>query len=239
MPKLVAVVQARMDSKRLPEKVMLPLAGYPVIWHIFSRLKKLSVFSDFVLATSEDKTNNNLVSYSKDVLKVKVFRALSENDICSRLYGAAKLANADSILKINADCPIVDLNVLSLLIDAYKNDSQLDYISNKFKWTFPKGMSVEIISMSALTYCHKHVSNKRDRELIADWIKNDKYSIFKKTSIVSSQDYGKYNWMLDTPEDYTYLKHVFDKLYGIGNDCFGIKEVLNLESNPILKTIDI
>ena len=159
MKNLVGLIQARMGSKRLPGKVMKPLADKPLVGHIYQRLVACSQIKTVVLATTQDPLNNSLVDYCID-LGMKVYRDPNEDDIASRLYNSAKFVNADAVLKVNADCPLIDPQILQQLILGYYSDDSLDYISNKIKWTLPEGYSAEIISYNALKWCASNLKNK-------------------------------------------------------------------------------
>src|SRR5690348_15131149 len=129
MTRIFGLVQARMGSTRLPGKVLKPLAGKPLIGHIFDRLKALDL-QGIVLSTTQRADDNELAEYALSQ-GVKVYRGPHPDDLAERLYGAAASVNADAVLKVNSDCPLIDPAVLAELLDVFRADSKLDYCSNK------------------------------------------------------------------------------------------------------------
>ena len=115
MKKIIAVIQARLNSVRLPEKVMLPILGKPMVFYIIERLKSLKDIDQIVLATSGREINAKLIKYAKEN-GLGVFSHSNADDICSRLYKTCEYFNSNAILKINADCPIPELNILKRML---------------------------------------------------------------------------------------------------------------------------
>lgn len=220
----MGLVQARMGSTRLPGKVMKPLAGKPLVWHIIERLLRVHHLDKIVLATTVDVRNDGMVDFVKSN-GIPVYREIEENDICRRLINAAREHDADAIVKINGDCPIVDIEMLNDMVDRYRKLGFPDYLSNKVNWTFPKGLSTEIISTTALDFCDKNLTDETDRELVCDWIKGHPTD-FSVHSFENDKDLSHFDWMVDTPEDYELMRQIFDSIYD-DNQLFGMIEVLN------------
>ncbi len=156
-------------------------------------------------------------------LDVQVWREAVEDDIAARLCHAAQSVNAEAILKVNADSPLVDPAVLKHLLDVFHREGP-DYASNKIVWSYPKGLSAEVITSEALRWCHEHLAHPHEREYVADWIKSHGER-FKVISIESGRQLGHHEWMVDTPEDYAMMVDLFDALYRPG-ECFGMEAVL-------------
>lgn len=220
--RIVGLVQARMGSRRLPAKVMMPLAGRPLVGHIFDRLRATSGVDGLVLATTADPRNDLLVAFAEEE-DVAVYRAKGEDDIAERLHGAAVTSNADAVLKVNGDCPLVDPSVLALLVSRFRQGNA-DYVSNKIRWTWPEGMSAEVISASALSWCNAQLQTERDREFVANLIRDDRER-FRVASIEGPEDLTRYKWSVDTPEDFDQVSALFDALYA-SVPLFGVKEIL-------------
>jgi len=223
MDKIVGLVQARMGSTRLPGKVMMPLAGKPLVGHIFDRLNAVRGLMGVVLATTFDPRNEKLVEYARQC-GVWVYRAVDEDDIAERLYGAAKMISADAILKVNADCPLVDPTILGALVGTYHSKDDVDYVSNKIEWSYPEGLSAEVISKRALAWCDAHLLGDEDRELVANWIR-DHTDQFAQISVTGEQNLSQYGWAVDTPEDFVFVEGVFDSLY-TEDPLFGMNQIL-------------
>lgn len=224
MTRIVGLVQARMGSSRLPGKVMKPLAATPLIGHIFERLRATAGIDDVVLATTADPRNDPMVEYAQGQ-NVAIWRQDGEDDIVGRLAGAARHTNADAILKVNADCPMVDPGILSRLTAAFLADPSLDYVSNKVVWTWPEGMSAEIIATQALQWCDANLTGDEDRELVANWVR-DHTDRFRRLSIEADRDYYTDHPKLsvDTPEDFAEATAIFDALYRPGH-IFGFDAI--------------
>lgn len=202
-----------MGSSRLPGKVLKPLANIPLIEHIYTRIMDCVPIDSVVLATTENSNNNKLVDHCKN-LGMQVYRDPNENDIASRLFLSARSAGADAILKVNADCPLVDPVILNRIITAFIQNDNIDYVSNKVIWSFPEGYSAEIISYEALKWCHENLKDELDRELVANFIKNDKKR-FTQISIENDQnEHAPFpHFCVDTPKDYELMAKIFDDLY--------------------------
>lgn len=222
--RIVGLVQARMGSQRLPEKVMRPICGMPLIGHIFDRLQAVSRLDGIVLATTADPRNDLLVDYARR-RGISVHREKAEDDIAARLHGAAALVSADAILKVNGDCPMIDPAILRRMLEAWNENPEIDYISNKIIWTWPEGMSAEVIGMPALQWCNDHLETAQDRELVANWIR-DHTDRFARISIESGLDghAGFPTLAVDTPEDLAEAERIFAALYG-ANPLFGFSEI--------------
>jgi spore coat polysaccharide biosynthesis protein SpsF (cytidylyltransferase family) len=219
-----------MGSRRLPGKVMLPLAGVPIIEHLLDRMKRVSGLSGVIVATTADPRNNELVAHARH-LGALVWREPSEDDLAARLYNAAHAFNADAILKVNADSPLIDPEVLQTLLDTYRSRN-VDYATNKIIWSYPKGLSAEVIAVDALAWCNDNLVEASDREYVSDWIKthNNKFSV---ASIESGRNLGHFSWMVDTQEEYLLMEKVFKALYTPGK-CFGMEDVLTYLNGEIL-----
>lgn len=224
MTLIVGLVQARMGSTRLPQKVMKPLAGFPLIRHIFDRLRVTSGIGSLVLATTEDPLNDSLVEYVRS-LDIRICRYDEENDLAGRLASAARLTKADAILKVNADCPMVDPAIMSRVTSEFLTHPKVDYVSNKINWTWPEGMSVELITRRALEWCDTKLRKNLDRELVANWIRNHS-DRFPQISITADADYytDQPALSVDTEEDYMCVRDIFDALYS-KNPLFGFDDI--------------
>ncbi len=223
MQRIIGLVQARMRSSRLPGKAMLDLAGRPMIWHIFDRLRRVPELDDVVLATTTDRSNDAMVSFAAEH-GVTVYRQAEEDDIAARLAGAVEATTADAILKVNGDCPLLDPEVARQIVRRFMDTPNTDYASNKSAWTYPKGLSVEVISRHAVLWCHENLTGPRDREFVADWIREhgDRFEI---ASVENGRDLSHHDWFVDTADDYAFVKDIFDELYRDG-PCFGMEDVL-------------
>jgi len=224
MTRIVGLTQARMGSTRLPGKMMELISGKPMIGHIFERITKVPSLDEQVLATTIDPRNDEMVAYAES-LGITVYRETEEDDIAARLCGAAKMMEADAILKINGDCPMIDTGVLEQLIQLFLNKTETDYASNKITWSYPEGLSAEVISTKALCWCDKNLKTDHDRELVANWIR-DHVERFKVLSLQHKSDLSHHRWCVDTAEDLDFVRSVFNALYE-KHPNFGLNEILD------------
>ena len=228
--KILAVVQARMGSKRLPGKVMLNIENKPMIGHIYDRLKKVKYLYDIVLATTKDKKNDILVSYSLNK-SIKVYRHQEEDDLIGRLYEVVKLFKAEAVLKVNADCPLIDPKIINEGVLKYlKSKKVIDILTNKTSSSFPLGYSYELINTKTINWCQFHLKSKIDRELAVSWIIKNKNIFPNQVEHKNKLGYGEYNLCVDTASDFEKVKNIYKRLYS-NNNYFGLTEVMQLLKN--------
>lgn len=220
--KIAGLVQARMGSTRLPGKVLMPLAGRPLVGHIFDRLRATKGVDGVVLATTVDPRNDPLVAFAERE-GVPAYRARGEDDIAERLAGSVRLVNADAILKVNGDCPLIDPKVLELLVERFMQ-GDVDYVSNKIRWTWPEGLSAEVIGRAALERCDRDLATAEDREFVANLIR-DRRETFRVASVEGPMDLTRYKWSVDTKADFDEVAKLFDSLYP-KNPLFGVDSIL-------------
>ncbi len=144
---IVAVVQARMSSTRLPGKVLAEVAGHPMLWHVVHRLRRARLVNRIVVATSENPADDAIQQFCKQE-SIDCFRG-SESDVLDRYYQAAQAFSADVVVRITADCPLIDSNIVDRVIQHFLDDD-LDYVSNALRYTYPDGLDVEVFSFAAL-----------------------------------------------------------------------------------------
>ena len=182
--KIVAIVQARLGSTRLPNKVLAPIGDIPLIEFLLSRLSKSERVSQIVLATSTSQVNDQLVSVVEG-LGYQVVRG-SENDVLQRYVDAAQASNADVVIRITGDCPFVD----SLLIDEMVADfllSDIDYLSNTDPPTFPDGFDIEIFRTAALVQSSRIATSSFEREHVTPCLRTSPIFTHKnKTAAIDS-----------------------------------------------------
>lgn len=229
MRKIAAIIQARMGSTRLPGKVMLNILGKPVMWHVLNRVSKTKFVNELIIATTFNLEDNPIVNFCK-ANGILFFRG-SENDVLDRYYQCAKEYNIKDIVRITADCPLHDPNIIDMVINEYlKGD--YDYVSNTIEYTFPDGLDVEVFSFDALADAWKNAKLPSEREHVTPYIKmNNK---FKKRNIFSNETYPAYRCSLDHIEDYEFIKKIYE---GIGEEMFYLDDMMNyIRKNPeILK----
>ena len=174
--KIVAIIQARMGSTRLPGKVMMEINHTPIIGLLINRLSNSKYIDQIVLATSDNENNTPLVKYVEN-LGYKVFSG-DENDVLGRYFHVAELSKASVVVRITGDCPLIDSSLVDEVIGRFIN-SNADYASNREPPTYPDGLDVEVVSIKALEEAHKRAKEDFQREHVTPYIINsDTYKKF-------------------------------------------------------------
>ena len=166
--KVIAIIQARMGSTRLPGKVMKLVNGVPLIELLLHRLSKSKEIDEVVLAAPKGSLNNPLTSHVKS-LGYKVYQG-SENDVLDRYYQVALQQKATIVVRITGDCPLIDPKVVDTVVKAFKLNN-VDYVCNIEPPTYPDGLDVEVFSFSALKTAWKEAETFGDREHVTQYIR--------------------------------------------------------------------
>lgn len=224
MTKIIGVLQARMGSSRVPGKAMVEFAGRPLIWHMIDRLRRVNGVGPIVLATTADPANEPLIQFCRAEGLV-AFQYPEEDDLAGRISDAIKDLPGDIVLKVGGDCPLIDPAVLQKMVDAALADPAADFVSNRVQWSYPLGLSADVVSRRAVEWCDANLSAPEDRELFALYIR-DHPDRFKVVPVVHDTDLTHHNWCVDTREDYDFVAKIFAALYKPGA-CFGLAEVLD------------
>lgn len=230
--KIVAIVQARMTSSRLPGKVMMKLGEKITIDHVVSRLKQSKNINQLIVATSSNKEDDLLELWCKEN-EVLCFRG-SENDVLDRYYMAASKYNADIIVRITADCPLIDPEIVDKVIDAFFKD---EYDGFGLSGGFPDGLDCQVFTYLAIEKAWKEATLPSDREHVGSYIENTNPSAFKLGSIELLNGLESHRWTLDEKKDYIFLNSLLKQMHNIKN--FRTQDVLNyLYKNPDLSHIN-
>jgi glutamate-1-semialdehyde 2,1-aminomutase len=219
---VLAIIQARMGSTRLPGKVLKKIKNKNLLDILLSRLSLSKEIDKIVIATSENKINDPLQDF---VLKkgFEVFRG-DEEDVLSRYYQTAKIYNPQIIVRITGDCPLIDYQIVDEIIKVYKNGNY-DYVSNTIKPTFPDGLDVEVFSIRALELANKEAKTSYEREHVTPFIKNNNF--LKSVNYKNKKDYSSERWTVDNPEDLVVLKNIIN--YFWPNIFFSWTQILKLK----------
>lgn len=212
--KVVAIIQARMLSSRLPGKVLLRAAGKSFIRHMIERVTRAKMINELWLATSDDASNNPLVEEVSD-LDINVFRG-SEQDVLSRFHYIAQKSKADWIVRLTGDCPAHDPVVIDDVISfAIASHGMFEYVSNALQPTYPDGLDVEVFTVNALEVAVREAVEASDKEHVTPLI--HRYHHGGRGSKVghyrAKADFSHIRLTLDEKEDYQVLKQVFEDLY--------------------------
>ena len=226
--KIVAIVQARMGSTRLPNKVMKEICGKPMIELLLQRLSKANRIDEIVVATSTNENNIPLIRFVSS-LGYRVV-AGSENDVLERYVKALDESTADVVVRITGDCPLVDPGLVDEVIEGYI-DSGSQYFSNIDPATYPDGLDIEVFHASALRKAYAMTEEPFDREHVTPFLRNS--GLFTKSAITNNHDHSSLRWTVDEPSDFSVVSAVFEHFSP--NIHFNWREVLSLhEENPEL-----
>lgn len=231
---IIVIIQARLGSTRLPNKVLKDLCGKPVLWHVVERLKQCKHLTGIVVATTTLPEDDAIQKFCVEN-DVNYYRGSSEN-VLSRYYEAAKQFKAEIIIRITSDCPVIDPVLIDEMIHDYKL-SNVDYMSNSLMRTYPRGLDVEIFSFPVLEKTFKKASMQYELEHVTPYIYKHP-ELFTLKNYANDADYSFHRWTLDTDEDYILLKEIYDNLYVEGK-LFLWKDILKLfELKPGLLDIN-
>ena len=206
--KIVAIIQARMGSSRLPGKVMLPIGTKSMLTRVVRRVQRSQTLDEIVVATSTEPDDDR-VQEECSVLNVPCFRG-SEKDVLDRYYQAAKKFEANVIVRITADCPLIDAEVIDRVVIKFMS-AKADYASNCFTRTFPRGMDTEVMTFDALEKAWKEAKLSFQRSHVTPYIHRNK-DIFKLESVTDATDASAYRWTVDTQEDLALIRTIFQRL---------------------------
>jgi len=220
--KIVALIQARMGSTRLPNKVMKPVGGVPMIELLLSRLSASKEIDQIVVATSTDNRNKPLVEHVR-YLGYSCEQG-SENDVLDRYVKSAGTHYADVVVRITGDCPLVDPELVDECIQGFKKEG-VDYYSNTNPPTYPDGLDIEVFSYKALVQSAQEAHTPFQREHVTPYFRES--SLFSIASMQYGEDLSALRWTVDDPEDFLVIERVFQHFYP--HRDFTWKEVLDLQ----------
>ncbi|MEI8349165.1 MAG: aldo/keto reductase [Candidatus Omnitrophota bacterium] len=222
--KVIAIIQARTSSTRLAAKVLLNLEGKTVLEHVIERVEQAKLVDEVIVATTFDKNDLKLV----DVCSQRGTRVFcgSRDDVLDRYYQAARLTNPTHVVRITADCPIIDPKVIDETI-AVHLAKKVDYTGNRTEsMGFPDGQDVEVFKFEALEKAWRGARLSSEREHVTPYIKNHP-ELFKFGYHNCFTNLYHKRWTLDREDDFLFIKLLYKKLYR-KNNFFGMKEILSL-----------
>lgn len=227
---VVVVIQARMGSTRLPGKVLLEINGISILEHIIRRVEQCKTINKIIVATSENE-KDDIIKSKCSQLNVTCIRG-SENNVLKRYIKALNKTDADAIIRLTADCPLIDYRIIDNMVKVFiDNYDKCDYMSNFDinENTFPRGMDVEIISRKALIKTYKEASKEYELEHVTPYIYTnpDKFNLLGY-SYKSNE--SRYRLTLDTKDDFVLINEIYTRLSN-KNKYFSLEDIIELIEN--------
>lgn len=228
---VVAIVQARMGSSRLPGKVMKKVLGRPLLWYLIDRLRKSKLIDKIVIATTSKTADRPILKLAQK-MGVDSFTG-SEDDVLDRYYQAAIKYDKDTIVRITADCPLIDPELVDKIIEHYlKNREHLDYAQSGL--SFPDGIvETAVFSFAALERTWKEAKLSSEREHVTSYIWTNPH-LFRIATIENSENLSNIRLTVDNEEDFQLVSKLLQALYQEG-EIFHLQDMMNyLRRNPEL-----
>lgn len=199
-------IQARLNSRRLPNKVLKKVNGNPILFYVLERLKKTKLKNKIYVLTSLEQCDSRIVNYCKKK-KINFFRG-NLNDVFSRYVEFTKIKKLDAVIRISADSPLIDFNLVNSMYELFLQNSEYDVITNIFPRTFPVGQSVEILRSSTLEFMNQKILDLDDKEHVTSYIyKNPK--LFKILNYKNTKNENSLRLSIDNEQDFkTFINFV-------------------------------
>lgn len=251
-PRTVAIIQGRMAASRLPGKVLIDIADKPMLEHVLVRAKRAHTVDQFVVATTNDPSDDPVENYCQ-AHSISVFRG-DMYDVLDRYYQAACSFNAQIVVRITADCPVIDPDLIDQTVRLLQEDESLDFTCNRLPppWlrTFPIGLDVEACTFTALECAWRDAKEKHQREHVMPYLyegltfageilpvaRGRSAHGFSIAQLNHAPDHGALRWTVDTPEDLALMRAIFTFF---GRDDFSWLDVLALQrSRPEMFTVN-
>lgn len=236
MRNVLLIVQARINSTRLPGKVMMDISGKPMLLHIINRIKPCKTINKIIIATTKRDEDQAIIELAKNS-NIETFSG-DENDVLDRYYQAAKAFKGNVIVRVCGDCPLIDYELIDRFVLFYlNNSSKFDYVGMGENSHYPYGLDVEVFSFKALEKAWKEAKLSSEREHVTPYIwKNT--NLFRCTFLKSDEDLSNFLWAVDRQEDLNFIRKIYDNLYDT-NKIFLTNDVLKLlKENPNLLEIN-
>tara|TARA_Y100001935_G_scaffold252498_1_gene256544 strand:+ start:246 stop:1010 length:765 start_codon:yes stop_codon:yes gene_type:complete len=212
--RIVAITQARLGSKRFPKKIIKKIQDKTLLNIHIDRIKNSKLINEIIIATTTNENDKKLIHFAKE--NNVSFYAGSENDVLDRFYNAAKKFNADVIIRLTSDCPLIDSNLIDSMILEFQSIDDIDYLSNVFIESYPDGQDIEVFTFEALKKAWVKSTLKSDREHVTPFIrKNSDYfgnKMFKAKNISSNINYSNVRMTVDEEVDFEVIKILINKL---------------------------
>lgn len=230
--KIIIVTQARVGSSRFPEKVLQPLGKGTLLSTHLNRLKQSKIASKIIVATTFEEKSSEIIRIAKE-LDIEVYQG-STNDVLDRFYNAVKDMNADYIVRVTSDCPLIDAQLIDKVI-LFAIQNNLDYAANVFNVPYPDGQDIEVFKFSILEKAWHEATLSSDREHVTPYIwKNSTIkggNLFKSGNYDAPANYNHIRMTVDEPEDLNTIKILLENL--------GDEETWNVYTDFLINNLNL
>jgi spore coat polysaccharide biosynthesis protein SpsF len=214
-----------MGSTRLPGKILKKVLNKSLLEYQIERVRRAKSIDQIVIATTTKEADDQIVEEANR-LSLSFYRGQEEN-VLDRYYHTAKEYEADIVVRLTSDCPVIDPFIIDKVIDVLlKNRSNYDYVSNTLERTYPRGMDTEVFTYQSLREAYKNADNQIYKEHVTTYIYNHPQH-FRLGRVINHEDNSHYRWTVDTPEDFELIKKIIEELYP-QNPHFSIDDILDL-----------
>jgi spore coat polysaccharide biosynthesis protein SpsF len=236
-PRVLAVVQARVGSTRLPGKALMSIAGRPMLAHVVERIAAAPAVERVVVATTVDSGDDALEQFCRSA-GLACLRGSTE-DVLDRFHAALAADPAEVVVRVTGDCPLLDPDVSGLVIAQYlSNASRVDYASNVMPATYPDGLDTEVFSRDALERAWREARLPSEREHVTTYIRKPE-SGFRVLNVAHQTNLSDHRFTVDTARDLSFVREVYAALATAGKRIFGLDEVLGLlRTRPELRALN-
>ena len=231
--KVVAIIQARMGSTRLSGKVLLSIGGKSMLARVIARVGRAHMIDEVVVATSTQPQDDQIVQECQ-MLNVSCFRG-SEDDVLDRFYQCAAKHDADVVVRITADCPMIDPEVIDQAVFTFFN-KQADYASNGLQRTYPRGLDTEVMTIAALKRAWQEAKLHFQRAHVTPYIHRNPQE-FRLEPILAGSDNSKYRWTVDTQEDLNLVRTIYAR-FGNQDTFSWLDAAMLMKMDPNLAKIN-
>lgn len=235
-PTIVAIIQARMTSTRLPAKVLADIVGHPMLWHVVNRVRLARSIDQVVVATSIEPADDAIAQFCRDH-RIEYFRG-SEVDVLDRFYQAAKSCDARIVVRITADCPLIDPHVIDTVVNTFCAGGA-DYVTNTLRYTYPDGLDTEVCSFAALETAWNEAHRASEREHVTSYLRNS--GRFRVANVESDNEVSARHlrWTVDEPHDLEFVRAIYSRLWPQQQAHFFLADILQLlEREPQIMKIN-
>lgn len=206
---IIAIIQARMGSTRLPNKVLMDICGRPMLWHIVNRVKQSSCIIHVVIATSTEPEDDEIEQFTNKY-NIETYRGSREN-VLQRFYETATLYKADIIVRLTGDNALIDPQIIDAGVKSYLKYKNIDYLY--YREGLPVGMAVEVFSYEALKKAYLEATDYECLEHVTPYMYRNpgKFNAIRYDCV--GKDYSNFRWTIDTEKDYELVSAIYNELF--------------------------